>query len=87
MNSFILFNKHVVAFLVFFRHSISSTDISCLPFLHFLDRFHLSVNKYAMSSWYVPGTESGSASSLLLLCLEDEDIGILSSADVLRTEA
>lgn len=67
MNSFILFNKHVVAFLVFFRHSISSADISCLPFfLHFLGRFHLSVNKYVMSSWYVPGTESGSASSITL---------------------
>ena len=35
-------------------------------FLHFLGRFHLSVNKYVMSSWYVPGTESGSASSITL---------------------
>lgn len=35
MNSFFLFSKHVAAFLVFFRHSISSADISCLPFFAF----------------------------------------------------
>lgn len=35
-------------------------------FLHFLGRFHLSVNKHVRSSWYAPGTESGSASSITL---------------------
>lgn len=63
MNSFLLFSKHVVTFLVLSGHSVPSADV----FISFFPVF--SVNKCTLCAYLVSGTELGSAPRLWLWLL------------------
>lgn len=73
MNSFILLNKRMVAFLVLFKHSVSPPDIF-ISFVYFSDILHLSVNNSVLYACCVPGTELVSVSSMTLVTIRQDEV-------------
>lgn len=85
MNSFILFNKRVVAFLVL---SIQSPHLTFLflSFVYFSDILHLSVNNSVLYTYCVPGTELVSVSSMTLVMIQQDKVVNEVPSPLLRTE-